>query len=114
MMKGKLMKSLFRGKGGVPRTPGGPVSNEGDEVKVQQSLYILYRKVPDNDQWCILLNTAPLLQPDPKDEVEWDGDGEVDVTVDLEENGLVEIEVRWKPELGRCPKSHRQHPSDRV
>ena len=47
------------------------------------------------------MNTAPLLQPEPKDEVEWDGDGEVDVTVDLEENGLVEIEVRWKPELGR-------------
>ena len=41
MMKGKLMKSLFRGKGGVPRTPGGPVSNEGDEVKVQQSLFVL-------------------------------------------------------------------------
>ena len=55
----------------------------------------------NNDKWCILLNTAPLLQPEPKDEVEWDGDGEVDVTVDLEENGLVEIEVRWKPELGR-------------
>ena len=50
------------------------------------------------------MNTAPLLQPDPKDEVEWDGDGEVDVTVDLEENGLVEIEVRWKPELGRRPE----------
>ena len=47
--------------------------------------------------------SAPLLQPEPKDEVEWDGDGEVDVTVDLEENSLVEIEVRWKPELGRRP-----------
>ena len=50
MMKGKLMKSLFRGKGGVPRTPGGPVPNEGDEVKVQQSLYILYREMPNNDE----------------------------------------------------------------
>ena len=53
----------------------------------------------------------PLPQPNPKDEVEWDGDNEVDVTVDLEENGLVEIEVRWKPELGRRPqwsKSHRR------
>ena len=28
----------------------------------------------------------------------------MDVTVDLEENGLVEIEVRWKPELGRRPR----------
>ena len=27
-------------------------------------------------------------------EVEWGGDSEVDVTVDLEENGLVEIEVK--------------------
>ena len=67
-----------------------------------------------DDKWCILLNTATLLQPELKDEVEWDGDGEVDVTVDLEENGLVEIEVRWKPELGRRHKSHRQHPADRV
>ena len=46
----------------------------------------------------------PLLHPDHKDEVEWDGDNEVDVTVDLEENGLVAIEVRWKPELGRHPR----------
>ena len=38
MMKGKLMKSLFRGKGGVPRTPGGPVVNEGDEVKFESPL----------------------------------------------------------------------------
>ena len=60
------------------------------------------------------MNTASLLQRDLKDEVEWDGDGEVDVTVDLEENGLVEIEVRWKPELGICPKSHPQHPSIQV
>ena len=52
------------------------------------------------------MNTAPLFQPELKDEVEWDGDGEVDVTVDLEENGLVEIEVRWKPELGRHTPSH--------
>jgi len=30
-MKGKLMKSLFRGKAGVPRTPGGPVMPEDQE-----------------------------------------------------------------------------------
>ena len=69
--------------------------------------------MPYIEKQYILLNTVPphLPQPNPKDEVEWDGDNEVDVTVDLEENGLVEIEVRWKPELGRRPqwsKSHRR------
>jgi len=31
MMKGKLMKSLFRGKAGVPRTPGPPNSELSEE-----------------------------------------------------------------------------------
>ena len=58
MMKGKLMKSLFRGKGGVPRTPGGPVSNEGDEVSsiIEQYCKFLNKGVANN----ISLNTTPL------------------------------------------------------
>ena len=86
MMKGKLMKSLFRGKGGVPRTPGGPVVNEGDEVKVES---------PSTRQLLTKRSKTQSFEPcDLKDEVEWDGDGEVDVTVDLGTTEMVETEVR--------------------
>jgi len=59
MMKGKLMKSLFRGKGGVPRTPGGPVSNEGDEEDPGQGRLRLHSAEDSNFHSSNSLNESP-------------------------------------------------------
>jgi len=59
MMKGKLMKSLFRGKGGVPRTPGGPVSNEGDEEDTGQGRMRLHSAEDSNFHSSNSLNESP-------------------------------------------------------
>jgi len=59
MMKGKLMKSLFRGKGGVPRTPGGPVPNEGDEEDPGQGRLRLHSAEDSNFHSSNSLNESP-------------------------------------------------------
>ena len=57
-MKGKLMKSLFRGKGSLPRTPGGPAERDLDDDPAAQGRLRLH-SAEENFNSSNSLNESP-------------------------------------------------------